>query len=518
MIHTPKLNNFYNPFGYFIMNNIISYGTFAIADWADQNGYRTEILHFGLELLFRKGFRLGRVVSEKDPLLIGIGCHWHYQAHDVSELARHLKEVAPDIPILVGGYTATLFAEELLRSQPAIDFVIRGESEGPVVGLLEALRGRMPLDRVPNLSFRRGGQIQHNPLDFTADKPFLERLKFCRLDLLSDYRTYLKRLSSPVYLRSYPAFFNYSLLSSGRLEGYVVPVGRGCPVNCQYCGGGKDAAALRFGRSHPTLISPGKVLEDIARAGAFGVNALYFPYDPYPGSDYYPRLFRMIREKGFHFQATFESFGLPTRELIREFAAAFGRGKRSQILISPESGDETLRMRCKGYPYANRQLMGTLDEIERSGATAQISYAIGLPEESTESLERTRSLWRTIRHRHRCVFLQTATIIDPDPFSPAERAGMVPTYTFKTLLETHRDSHKGSYTGWTYLPVRHACPALAGSARETYLRLRAYKCRHFCSYLTGRFKLLYPINRLLCMVMGLLFRRVGRPLRMRDFV
>lgn len=519
LIHVPKLNNFYNPFGYFIMNNIVSFGTFAIADWADQNGYKTQILHLGAELLFQKGFRLERMIREKQPLLIGLSCHWHYQVYDVAELARRIKEQAPNVKIVVGGYTASIFAEEILASQPAMDFVVRGESEVPVVGILDFLNGRANLENIPNLSYGAKGLIKHNPISFTADKRFLEGLTFCRLDLFPNYQNYLKYLSYPVYLRSYPKFLNYSVLASGRLEGYMVPTGRGCPANCQYCGGGKEAAKAHFGRDHTTLISQNRVLEDIARAKRFGVESLYFPFDPYPKSDYYPRLFRMIRENGLTFDATFESFALPTREFIDEFVATFGKGKQSQILLSPESGDEELRNQCKGYTYSNLELMKTLDYMEHAGAAAQISYAIGLPGETEKSLEQTRLLWQQISRRYKNVFLQTATLIDPDPASPAERQGMVPVYTLDGLLRLHKESHRHSYTGWTYLPIRHTCSALAQTADETYRRLQQYKCRYFCSYMVNdRLKIIYPFNRLLCILLGIFFRLIKRPLCLRDYV
>jgi radical SAM superfamily enzyme YgiQ (UPF0313 family) len=518
LVHVPKFNNFYDPFGYFVLNNVVSYGTFAIADWADQNGYGVEILHMGVAVLFKKGFRLERFLAERQPRVLALSCHWHYQLDDVCRLTRRVKSLFPRLTIVVGGYTASLFADDLLASNTAIDYVIRGESEVPMVALMAALDGSGRISDVPNLSHHRDGQVRHNPISFVADKAFLENLNFCRLDLFPEYRTYLRHLSYPVYLRSYPKFFNYSMLSSGRLEGYMVPVGRGCPVNCLYCGGGNRAASAHFGRSRTTLISPKRVLADIERAKGFGVESLYFPFDPYPASDYYPRLFKLIRASGCELDATFESFGLPTRKFIHEFVATFGTGKRSQILISPETGDETLRSRCKGYPYSNAELFQTLDHLEQAGASVQLSYAIGLPGETIDTLKQTRRLWRRIRKRYRNVFLQTATLIDPDPASPAEHQGLVPTHTLGELIQRHGTSHKKSYTGWTYLPVRHVCKGLSRTVEGTRCRLEREKCRHFCAFMYYPWKIAYPINRIVCLLVGLFFRLFKRPLDIRDYL
>ncbi|MFC1889053.1 cobalamin-dependent protein [Thermodesulfobacteriota bacterium] len=518
LIHSPKFNNFYNPFGYFVMNNVIAWGMFSIADWASQNGYGTEILHLGAETLVSRRFSLGDYIEKRRPRLIGMSCHWHYQLYDVCELARKIKLRFPDISIVVGGYTATYFSDDILASQTGIDFIVRGEAEEPVLKLLEAVEGRSDIGEVPNLSYRQGEVVRHNAITFSADKRFLEGLTFCRLDLLKNYKIYQRYLSYPVWLRSYPRFLNYSILTSGRMEGYMVPVGRGCPVNCVYCGGGREWAASHFGRTKTVLRSPERVMSDILRARSFGAESLYFPFDPYPRSDYYPRLFQRIRKAGLRFYATFESFGLPNSAFVSEFAMTFGRDRRNQILLSPETGSEALRSSHKGYSYSNRDLFDTLDRIEREGVGFQICYSLGLPGESEDTLRETLNLWNTIAGRYRNCVIQTATLIDFDPGSPAEQSKEVPRYTFDSLYRMHRDSHKRSYTGWTYLPQRHVCREMIG-ARDPgsgYRSLRRTKCRHFCTYM-DRFHIRYPFNRILCVALGVLFRIVRRPVKELPF-
>lgn len=514
LIHVPKLNNFYNPFGYFVMNNVIAWGLFSIADWATKNGYRAEIIHLGAEILFNKKFRLGDYIQARSPKLVGMSLHWHYQTYDVLELARRIKQRFPNIYIVIGGYTATYFADEILSSQLDIDFIVRGEAEVPVVYLLEAIDGKRQLETVPNLSFRQNNSIRHNPITFVADKAFLEKLVFCRFELLKSYEVYLKYLSYPVYLRSYPRFLNYSILTAGRMEGYMVPVGRGCPVNCTYCGGSQKWSANYFARNKTTLIPPDKVLLDIARAKEIGIKALYFSFDPYPLSDYYPRLFSLIREANLKFFATFESYALPTSKFIQKFTEAFGKDKRNQIVLSPETGSEELRAKHKGYFYSNSELFNALDEIERANLSFQISYSLGLPGESEETLKETLSLWRTIAKKYKNLITQTATLIDFDPGSPAEQRGEVPKYTFDSIYKMHKESHKDSYTGWTYLPQRYVpSQLLRVSSDRCYLE--RYKCRYFCSYMK-RFKIPYPLNKILCSLLGIFFRLIKRPLNVAE--
>ncbi len=48
-LHVPKFNNSYKPIGDFIWINYMPQGLFAIADYVQQHGFATEIVHVGVE-------------------------------------------------------------------------------------------------------------------------------------------------------------------------------------------------------------------------------------------------------------------------------------------------------------------------------------------------------------------------------------------------------------------------------------------------------------------------------------
>jgi radical SAM superfamily enzyme YgiQ (UPF0313 family) len=81
-------------------------------------------------------------------------------------VARIVKEVHPDAPIIMGGLSSSYFHRELI-GYPQVDYVLRGDStEPPLHQLLIALQGGAPVDAIPNLTWKDAAGIHVNPLAF----------------------------------------------------------------------------------------------------------------------------------------------------------------------------------------------------------------------------------------------------------------------------------------------------------------------------------------------------------------
>ena len=521
LVHVPKLQNFYDPMGSFILGNLIPMGLLSLADAAEKAGYRTRIYHLAYEMLFTPGFSLEGTVRNHRPCMVGLDLHWHYQTHDVLKTVKRIRSAAPGVKIVLGGMTASIHAQALLHRQPDVDFVIRGEGERPLCELLAAITDGVSPGRVSNLSWRDiDGEIKHNPITFVASSRELNRYDFARFDLMNNAKGYFRRLPHIVWLKDFPAAINYPVFTPGKMGGYIVPVARGCPVDCAYCGGGRTPAMDHSGRMNVSMRSVRIVCEELRRVHRFGIRDLYFAFDPYPASSWYPRLFKALRRTDLRFQAVFESFHLPTPALVDGFRKTFSNdgARGSIIIVSPETGDEDLRLKNRGYGYTNGELIAGLDRLEAAGVRFQVSYTLGLPGETEATLAATRKLWRQIDKRYSRLVKQTATIIDPDPSSPMETAPArygirCRARTLQDLDDLHGTSARSSYTGWAHLPIHHSCDTLVSKDRDPLTpermgRLLAKeKCRHFCHYF-GPLPVPYPFNRLTCMAAGLTFRGV----------
>ena len=119
-------------------------------------------------------------------------------------IAQSLKEVNPDIAIILGGHEVSHDSEKVLADNSYIDYVISGEGEKCFPLLLNALSGKLSLCDVPSLTYRKDGEILKTPLIAGGD---INDYPFAYDESIRDYKGKI------IYYES----------------------SRGCPFNCSYC-------------------------------------------------------------------------------------------------------------------------------------------------------------------------------------------------------------------------------------------------------------------------------------------
>ncbi len=119
---------------------------------------------------------LTKVITKIQPDLVGLSAMaWQYDT--CVKIAHLIKELRPETKIVIGGYHASLMAEEIAASPEAkwIDFIVRGEGEEVCRRLVNALSEDGDLSDIPSLSHRQNGSFVHNPrgenLDLASLKP-----------------------------------------------------------------------------------------------------------------------------------------------------------------------------------------------------------------------------------------------------------------------------------------------------------------------------------------------------------
>lgn len=76
----------------------------------------------------------------------------------VEEIAKYVKSIRTDIPVVVGGNHVSAMDEEVLLVCSEIDYVVRGEGERPLLGLAN----REKADNIRGLTYRVGTNIVRN--------------------------------------------------------------------------------------------------------------------------------------------------------------------------------------------------------------------------------------------------------------------------------------------------------------------------------------------------------------------
>jgi anaerobic magnesium-protoporphyrin IX monomethyl ester cyclase len=153
-----------------------------------------------------------RRVLEWKPDAVLVGHSGSTTAHPiVRSLTRLLAAEAPALRIVYGGIFPTYHWRDVLRDEPQIHAIVRGEGEVTAVKLMAALEQGSSLDDVRGIAFRKLGVPKA-----TEAAPVIARLDDCRVgwELINH------------------ADYSYW----GGLRAVVVQFSRGCPHPCNYCG------------------------------------------------------------------------------------------------------------------------------------------------------------------------------------------------------------------------------------------------------------------------------------------
>ena len=394
------------PHGPFI--NIMAQGLMGLADCLERAGHAVEILHSGVERRLDAGFDAAEAIRASRPDLVGISLHWHPQMGPVGALLDRLARQPDPPPVVLGGMTASAFAEQILDAWPAATCVIRGEADDPLVALAEVLKDgpadRSALAGVPNLSWRDGDRLRSNPLTFVADSSRLDGIRFCRRDLVR-------------HGQHYNAQFGEAAGGFEHAPVFYLTIGRGCTLDCSFCSGGASGQRRLAGRQRVVFRSPDAVLEDMRRALDQGHSTLCVCFDPPPRSEAYQLdLFGRVRRAGLRPAMVFECYRPPSEDFVQAFARTFAT-EGSRLSFSPTVEDEGLRQRLLGSPYSNASLERILTACRQEVLETSLYFAT-IPMESRDQLERSLKWQARLVERFGCRLIHAP--IEMEPGAPWE--------------------------------------------------------------------------------------------------
>jgi B12-binding domain/radical SAM domain protein len=345
-------------------------------------GYTVRIANLAARMVLSPRFDPDRLIASRKASAYGIDLHWLPHAHGALEVAQRVKMFHPGAPVILGGYSASYFHEELIRL-PEVDYVLRGDSaEEPLAQLMaHILAGTEPVD-VPNLTWReRDGTIRVNPLTYVPDT----------LDHLTlDYYPMVKSVVRNVDLLNNVPFshwLEYPIMASLTVKG--------CTQNCTICGGSAFAARNLSARSRPAYRSPELLARDVRRMGGLGHAPVFLLGDLRQGGMAYARrFFRAVQ--GFEGAVIVEFFWPVDRAYAEELAAALPNFIAE---FSPESHDPRVRQ-ASGKLYTNAGIEDTIEACLGAGSRRfDLFFMIGLSQQTPESALETVDYCRKLLAR-----------------------------------------------------------------------------------------------------------------------
>jgi radical SAM superfamily enzyme YgiQ (UPF0313 family) len=157
---------------------------------------------------------LDRIMAESGVELLAVSVMPGPQMAAAIPVCRNFRQNHPRVPIVWGGYFASLYADATLNAA-YVDFAVRGQGEETFLELIAALRGTRKFNGIKGLSFRDDfGLRVHN-----ADRPLrsLDDFPWPPYHRLIQPEKYIL----PTFLGRRTAVHHASI---------------GCPYRCKFCG------------------------------------------------------------------------------------------------------------------------------------------------------------------------------------------------------------------------------------------------------------------------------------------
>lgn len=368
-------------------------------------------------------------IARLDPTVFGIGLHWLPHAHGALALARIVKRHHPETPVVFGGLSASYFHEELIRS-PDVDFVVRGDStEEPMRQLVRTLQLGGELGRIPNLIWKRAGEVVVNPFTWAParlDGPAIPDV-FYAIRSVFKYRS----LADVVPFTGWLEYPITGLLTS-----------RGCSMACAVCGGSRPAYRAICNRAGPAFRSPEALVRDVHRIGRFSRGPIFLIHD--------------LRQAGCAWtEKTLELLALerPENEIVLELFSPVGDDylervgealPRWSLEITVESHVERIRALNRRFDCSNAAIESTIRKALDNGVgRVDLFFMVGIPgqtyDDAVGCVDFCRSLLARLDADRRVSFFVAplAPFLDPgsEAYEQAERFGY--RLRFRTL-EEHR--------------------------------------------------------------------------------
>lgn len=395
---------------------IIPMGIISILNQIRDTGVNVIGINLALEFSIDPQFDLESVFKDIEYKILMTDLHWYEHSFGALYIVEQSKNFHPNIPTVIGGYTSTIYGNEIAENFPCVDYIVTGDSDLPMAMLTDYLLGRndIKITSIPNLIRRQNDTI------ITSEEKWvqttLEDLDCVRTDFF-EHSEQLPFLCTGGGFRKSGAQW--------------ICVARGCLYNCAYCCGAKDNMNALFRRCNVIKRSPEKLAGDFYALAQKGIRVSPSHDFQMFGKDYYKELFARIRETGAKPGLYLECFQLPTKDFIDEISITFDN-KNTILEISPISGNEQLRNE-NGKHFSNNDLYETVKYILAKKIYIQLYYTVNVVGETEAQFMDT---YFQIKYLHlafklRDIFYQRI-VLDP-------LAGMRKWDNFKSSYNTFMD-------------------------------------------------------------------------------
>lgn len=339
-------------------------GFLSMLNYAISQGFNGRISNLAVLMLSDDRFDVEKYIKNIDAAIYGIDLHWLPHVHGAFNVARIVKKLHPDRKVLLGGFSSSYFAEDIMQSNEAVDFILAGDFvEKQLISLLNAVEKGSSLENVPNLLYRDNGKIRRNP-PLKDDDPTAA--------VFINYKILVRNSIKYHDIRGHMPYYAWI-----KNPVAMTLVQRGCQYNCGFCGGSNFAYKNRYFPISPVKRSPQRIADELESVKETINSPVFIAGDiNQTGEKYYQSLLSEFKARGLDMPLLTEYFVPPGREYFQYLSS---KVNDFSCEISPDSSDIKIR-NATGRFYSNEELEKSIALAREYGSKKfDVYFSIGLP-------------------------------------------------------------------------------------------------------------------------------------------
>ena len=185
-------------------------GLLYLGAMLEQDGHKVDILDYYIENVSREQLKNAMISSDA----VGISIYT-YALKPAQDISKMVKELDPDIPLLIGGPHCIFHQKQSLTDFPDADISVVGEGEPVILDLAKYIQGKKKLADIHGVYYRDNGSIKTGKSIQVIDN--LDEVPFPARHLVEKYE-----------YGDLPFGYHMKKMTT-------MITSRGCPFNCRFC-------------------------------------------------------------------------------------------------------------------------------------------------------------------------------------------------------------------------------------------------------------------------------------------